>query len=583
MAGLTLALFMQYNAFIENKMQHNASWRPMSASPIVNYETSPDHYRHWTLEIDAQGAPIATLTMKVDEDGGLRDGYKLKLNSYDLGVDIELHDAVQRIRFEHPEVRTVVITGGRDRIFCSGANIFMLGKSSHAWKVNFCKFTNETRNGLEDSSQHSGLKFLAAVNGACAGGGYELAAACDEIILVDDRSSAVSLPEVPLLGVLPGTGGLTRLTDKRKVRHDHADIFCTTSEGVRGQKAKDWKLVDEIVKPAAFADAVRTRALKLAAQSDRPADGKGVKLTPLSRTLSEAGVEYEFVSVAFDRGARTATITVKAPGQDQPADIAGIEAAGVHWWPLQMGRELDDAILHLRTNEIDIGTWLLKTAGDADKVLACDKTLIAHQSHWLVREVIGLLRRTLARIDVSSRSLFALIDEGSCFAGTLAELAFAADRSYMLALPDTPDAAPKLMLSEMNFGLLPLITGQSRLSRRFYDDDALLSAARTQIGNALDADAAMALGLITSNPDDLDWADEIRLALEERASMSPDALTGMEANLRFNGKENMATRVFGRLSAWQNWIFNRPNAVGEAGALKVYGSGSKAKFDFERV
>ena len=552
----------------------------MSASFVVNYETSPEKYRHWTLVSDG---PIATLTMKVDEDGGLLEGYKLKLNSYDLGVDIELHDAVQRIRFEHPEVRTVVITGGRDRIFCSGANIFMLGKSSHAWKVNFCKFTNETRNGLEDSSQYSGLKFLAAVNGACAGGGYELAAACDEIILVDDRSSAVSLPEVPLLGVLPGTGGLTRLTDKRKVRHDHADNFCTTSEGVRGQKAKDWKLVDEIVKPAAFAETVRAHALKLAEQSDRPANGKGVKLTPLLRSFSENDVNYEFVSVRFDRAARTATITVKAPAKDQPSDMAGIEAAGVHWWPLQMGRELDDAILHLRTNELDIGTWLLKTEGDAEKVLACDKSLLAHQSHWLVRETIGLLRRTFARIDVSSRSLFALIDEGSCFAGTLAELAFAADRSYMLALPDTPEAAPKLALSDMNFGLLPLITGQSRLSRRFYDDDAPLSAARAQIGNALDADAAMALGLITSNPDDIDWADEIRLALEERASMSPDALTGMEANLRFNGKENMATRVFGRLSAWQNWIFNRPNAVGEAGALKVYGSGSKAKFDFDRV
>ena len=552
----------------------------MSAPFIVNYETSPDKYRHWTLQTD--GA-IATLTMKVDEEGGLREGYKLKLNSYDLGVDIELHDAVQRIRFEHPEVRTVVITGGRDRIFCSGANIFMLGKSSHAWKVNFCKFTNETRNGLEDSSQHSGLKFLAAVNGACAGGGYELAAACDEILLVDDRSSAVSLPEVPLLGVLPGTGGLTRLTDKRKVRHDHADIFCTTSEGVRGQKAKDWKLVDEIAKPAVFAQAVREQALKLAEQSDRPANGKGVKLTPLKREFSEHGVSYDYVTVAFDRQARTATITVSAPTTAQPADIAGIEAAGVHWWPLQMARELDDAILHLRTNEIDIGTWLLKTSGNASAVLACDATLVANQSHWLVRETIGLLRRTFARIDVSSRSLFALIDEGSCFAGTLAELAFAADRSYMLALPDNPDTAPVLTLSAMNFGLLPLITGQSRLSRRFYDDEAPLSSAKAKIGQPLDADAAMALGLITANPDDIDWADEIRIALEERASMSPDALTGMEANLRFNGKENMATRVFGRLSAWQNWIFNRPNAVGELGALKVYGSGSKAKFDFDRV
>ena len=552
----------------------------MSQALVVDYATSPEHYRHWTLETDG---PVATLTMKVDEDGGLREGYKLKLNSYDLGVDIELYDAVQRIRFEHPQVRTVVITGGRDRIFCSGANIFMLGKSSHAWKVNFCKFTNETRNGLEDSSQHSGLKFIAAVNGACAGGGYELAAACDEIILVDDRSSAVSLPEVPLLGVLPGTGGLTRLTDKRKVRHDHADIFCTTSEGVRGQKAKDWKFVDHIAKPAVFAQFVRERALALAAQSDRPADGKGVKLTPLVRKISDQGVEYDFVKVAIDRHARTATITVSAPSTPQPETIQAIEAAGVHWWPLHMARELDDAILHLRTNEIDIGTWLLKTMGDANAVLACDAVLIAHQSHWLVRETMGLIRRTFARIDVSSRSLFALIDESSCFAGSLAELAFAADRSYMLALPDAPESAPHLYLSEMNFGPLPMITGQSRLSRRFYDDEAPLAAARASIRQALDADAAMALGLITSNPDDIDWADELRMALEERASMSPDALTGMEANLRFNGKENMATRVFGRLSAWQNWIFNRPNAVGELGALKVYGSGSKAKFDFERV
>lgn len=549
-------------------------------APLVDYQTSPDRYRHWTLAVD--GA-IATLTMTVDEDGGLRDGYKLKLNSYDLGVDIELHDAVQRIRFEHPQVRTVVVTSGRDRIFCSGANIFMLGKSSHAWKVNFCKFTNETRNGLEDSSQHSGLKFLAAVNGACAGGGYELAAACDEILLVDDRSSSVSLPEVPLLGVLPGTGGLTRLTDKRKVRHDHADIFCTTSEGVRGQRAKDWKLVDEIAKPAQFAQAVRERALKLAEAGDRPADAKGVPLTPLQREFTADGVRYGVVAVNIDRAARTATLTVHAPASPQPSDIGGIEAAGVHWWPLQMARELDDAILHLRTNETEIGTWVLKTAGDAQAVLACDAVLAAHASHWLVRETVGLIRRTFARIDVSSRSLFALIDEGSCFAGTLAELAFAADRSYMLALPDTPEKAPVLTLSAMNFGPLPMVTGQSRLARRFYDDQAQLAALMAKAGEPLDADAAMELGLVTANPDDIDWADEIRLALEERASMSPDALTGLEANLRFNGQENMATRVFGRLSAWQNWIFNRPNAVGDLGALKVYGSGNKARFDFDRI
>lgn len=564
-------------------MHNIAIFRPMSAPLIVSYETSPDKYRHWTLEIDGQEGSIATLTMKVDEDGGLREGYKLKLNSYDLGVDIELHDAVQRIRFEHPTVRTVVITGGRDRIFCSGANIFMLGLSSHAWKVNFCKFTNETRNGLEDASQYSGLKFLAAVNGACAGGGYELAAACDEIVLVDDRSSAVSLPEIPLLGVLPGTGGLTRLTDKRKVRHDHADIFCTTSEGVRGQRAKDWRLVDEIAKPAVFAQVVRERALALAAHSDRPAQAQGVLLTPLSREISNNGLEYDFVSVVTDRDARHATITVKAPATLPPADIADIEAAGVYWWPLQMARELDDAILHLRTNETELGTWLLKTSGEAQHVMACDASMVANASHWLVRETIGLLRRTLARLDVSSRSLFALIDANSCFAGTLAELALAADRSYMLMLPDNPEQAPQLCLSEMNFAHLPMITGQSRLARRFYEDETLLKAVRAKIGESLDAETAMALGLVTANPDDIDWADEIRMALEERASMSPDALTGLEANLRFNGKENMATRVFGRLSAWQNWIFNRPNAVGELGALKVYGSGTKAKFDFDRV
>jgi benzoyl-CoA-dihydrodiol lyase len=552
----------------------------MTTTPSINYETSPEHYRHWILSCEGQ---IATLTMNVDEDGGLKEGYKLKLNSYDLGVDIELNDAVQRIRFEHPEVRTVVITSSRDRIFCSGANIFMLGKSTHSWKVNFCKFTNETRNGLEDSSRHSGLKFIAAVNGACAGGGYELAAACDEIILVDDRSSSVSLPEVPLLGVLPGTGGLTRLTDKRKVRHDHADIFCTTSEGVRGQRAKDWRLVDQIAKPAQFQQAVRDRALALAAQSDRPADGKGVKLTPLNRKQTEAAIDYEFVSIVIDRAARNATWTVKAPNAPQPTDIAGIEAAGVNWWPLQMARELDDAILHMRTNELDIGTWLLKTKGNPQAVLDVDATLLANRSHWLVRETIGLMRRTFARIDVSSRSLFALIDEGSCFAGSLLEIALAADRSYMLALPDAPDQTPRIAVSDMNFGVLPMVTGESRIGRRFYHDEADMAAVRDTLGQMLDAGQALALGIVTSAPDDLDWADETRMAIEERASMSPDALTGMEANLRFNGKETMETRIFGRLTAWQNWIFIRPNAVGELGALKVYGSGNKAQFDMNRV
>jgi benzoyl-CoA-dihydrodiol lyase len=552
----------------------------MTEPARVDYQTDPSRYRHWKLKFEG---PVATLAVDIDENAGLRPGYKLKLNSYDLGVDIELHDAVNRIRFEHPEVRTVVVTSAKDKVFCSGANIFMLGVSSHAWKVNFCKFTNETRNGLEDSSAHSGLKFLAAVNGACAGGGYELALACDEIILVDDRSSAVSLPEVPLLGVLPGTGGLTRVTDKRKVRHDLADLFCTSVEGVRGQKAKDWRLVDQIAKPAVFAAKVQERALELAAQSDRPARAKGVALTPLQRTIEPDALHYRNVSVQIDRAKRTAVFTVKAPRGAQPTDAAGIEAAGADWYPLQLARELDDAILSMRTNELDIGIWLMKTEGDADAVLAMDTTLVAHRSHWLVRETIGALRRTFSRLDVSSRSLFALVEPGSCFAGTFLELALACDRSYMLMLPDEPARTPKLTVEEANFGLYPMATGQSRLERRFYGEAAALDAIRERAGEALDADAAFALGLVTSNPDDIDWADETRIAIEERVSMSPDALTGMEANLRFNGPENMVTRVFGRLTAWQNWIFQRPNAVGEKGALKVYGKGDKAQFDWNRV
>ena len=546
----------------------------------VNYRTSPEQYRHWRIAIDG---PIATLTMNIDEEGGIRSGYKLKLNSYDLGVDIELHDAVQRIRFEHPTVRTVILASGKDRIFCSGANIFMLGLSSHAWKVNFCKFTNETRNGLEDSSRHGGLKFLAAVSGACAGGGYEMAAACDDIVLVDDRNSSVSLPEVPLLGVLPGTGGLTRLTDKRRVRHDHADIFCTTSEGVRGQRAKDWKLVDEIARPAQFAEVVRSRAMVLAATSGRPLEATGIKLTPVVREQNANTVDYPCIGIVIDRAARNAAITLRGPTGAQPIDIAGIEAAGVTWWPLQFARELDDAILHLRTNEPDIGTWILKSAGDIAAVIDADRMLLAHQPHWLVKETIGLLRRTLARLDVSSRSLFAFIEPGSCFAGTLLEVALAADRIYMLADPDHPDTAPTIAATDMNFGPLPMVSRQSRLARRFYDEQAAIDAVQASASRLLDAPAAMALGLITADPDDLDWADETRMALEERASMSPDALTGLEANLRFNGKETMETRIFGRLSAWQNWIFIRPNAVGEGGALKVYGTGNKARFDQKRV
>jgi benzoyl-CoA-dihydrodiol lyase len=552
----------------------------MSHPDRVEYQTQPSQYKHWKLRFEG---PVATLAADFDENAGLRPGYKLKLNSYDLGVDIELNDAINRIRFEHPEVRTVVITSARDKVFCSGANIFMLGVSSHAWKVNFCKFTNETRNGFEDSSAHSGLKFLAAVNGACAGGGYELALACDEIILVDDRSSAVSLPEVPLLGVLPGTGGLTRVTDKRKVRHDLADIFCTTTEGVRGQKAKAWRLVDDIAKPAAFAAKVQERALQLAEQSDRPAGARGVALTPLARTIEADALRYGLVQIEIDRAKRTATWTVNGPAGAQPQTVAEIEAAGVAWWPLQLARELDDAILQMRTNETEIGTWLIKTQGDAAAVLASDAVMQAHAGHWLVRETTGALRRAFSRLDVSSRSLFALIEGGSCFVGTLLELALACDRSYHLALPDDESLTPKISVNERNFGSYPMVTGQSRLGRRFYDNATEMAAVRATIGQALDADAAFALGLVTSNPDDIDWADETRIAIEERVAMSPDALTGMEANLRFNGPENMFTRVFGRLTAWQNWIFQRPNAVGEKGALKVYGSGTKSSFDWKRV
>jgi benzoyl-CoA-dihydrodiol lyase len=546
----------------------------------VDYQTHPEQYKHWKLSFD--GA-VATLAADFDENAGLRPGYKLKLNSYDLGVDIELYDAINRIRFEHPEVKTVVITSAKDKVFCSGANIFMLGVSSHAWKVNFCKFTNETRNGLEDSSAHSGLKFLAAVNGACAGGGYELALACDEIILIDDRSSAVSLPEVPLLGVLPGTGGLTRVTDKRHVRHDLADIFCTTTEGVRGQKAKDWRLVDDIAKPAVFKDTVQKRALELAALSDRPSNAKGVKLNTLGRTLEADRIIYSHVSVDIDRSKRTATFTVKAPNAELPKDTPSIEAQGEHWYPLAMARELEDAILCMRTNELDIGTWLIKTEGQASRVHELDASLQALSSHWLVRETMGLLRRTFSRLDVSSRSLFALVDEGSCFVGTLLELALACDRIYMLSLPDNPNQTPTISCTELNLNSYPMATGQSRLERRFYGESAPLQAVKSKINQALNAEEAFELGLVTSAPDDIDWSDEIRIAIEERVAMSPDALTGMEANLRFNGPENMFTRVFGRLTAWQNWIFQRPNAVGDKGALKVYGKGEKTAFDWSRV
>ncbi len=546
----------------------------------VTYDTRPERYNHWKLDCDG---PIATLTLDVAEDKGLVPGYRLKLNSYDLGVDIELADALNRIRFEHPEVKTVVLTSGKPRMFCSGANIYMLGTSTHSWKVNFCKFTNETRNGIEDASRHSGLKFLAALNGTTAGGGYELALACDELAMVDDRSSTVSLPEVPLLGVLPGTGGLTRLVDKRRVRRDLADVFCTTAEGVRADRAREWKLVDHVAKPQQFAEMVKARALELAKGSDRPDGAKGVALTPLERTIDARGYHYGLVDVIIDRAAHTATITLHGPQGAQPASTEEMLAAGAAWWPLRLARELDDAILMLRTNELEAGLWLLKTRGSIDAVLAADASLEKNAGHWFVRETLGLLRRTLSRLDVSSRSMFAIVDQDSCFAGTLAELLFAADRSYMLQLEDEDEAAPRIALSPLNFGAYPMASGLTRIAAHYCGEEAPVEAARQTIGERLDAHDARELGLVTATPDDLDWEDEIRLAIEERASLSPDALTGMEASLRFTGPETMLTRVFGRLTAWQNWIFNRPNAVGEAGALKVYGTGAKAKFNWERV
>lgn len=547
---------------------------------LVSFATHPSRYRHWTLDVQGD---VARLKLDIDEDGGIKPGYKLKLNSYDLGVDIELHDAINRIRFEHPAVKVVVFESGKERIWCSGANIYMLGVSTHAWKVNFCKFTNETRNGLEDSSRNEGLKAVAAVTGACAGGGYELALACDRIVMVDDRSSTVSLPEVPLLGVLPGTGGLTRVTDKRKVRRDLADIFCTTSEGVRADRAKDWKLIDGHAKPQQFGALVDAEVAALRAQSGRNGPEQGIELTPLKPVIDEQGYHYGLVDVQIDRATRIATFTVSAPKAHVESTPEAIVAAGAAWWPLQMARELDDAILNLRTNELEIGTWVLKTRGDANLVMAADAVLEQHKAHWLVRETLGALRRTLARLDVTSRSLIALVDQGSCFAGTLYELALACDRIYMLDLPDAPDAAPALRLNVANFGRYPEVNGLTRLATRLYEDAETLAQLQGLQDSPLRADQALALGLVTLTPDDIDWDDEIRLMLEERASLSPDALTGMEASLRFPGKETMETRVFGRLSAWQNWIFIRPNAVGEEGALKLFGTGKKAKFDWKRV
>jgi benzoyl-CoA-dihydrodiol lyase len=536
---------------------------------MLTFDTEPSRYRHWRLTCDG---PIATLTLDIDEEGGLSPGYRLKLNSYDLGVDIELADALNRIRFEHPEVRVVILISAKERVFCSGANIYMLGQASHAEKVNFCKFTNETRNSIEDSSAHSGLKVIAAVNGACAGGGYELALTCDEILMVDDRSSTVSLPEVPLLGVLPGTGGLTRLVDKRRVRRDLADVFCTTAEGVRADRAKAWGLVDHIAPPARFQELVAERARTLAEQSDHPADEQGVPLPPLDRKIDEHGYHYEWVDLFFDRSERVVTLTVRGP-QEDVADVGRAVDLGARWWPLAVARQLDDGLLMLRANDPEIGTMVLKTRGDIAAVLASDEAINAHRDHWFVRETLGLLRRALQRLDVTSRSLFAVIDERSCFAGSLFELALAADRSYMLA------EGPRIALSPLNFGGLEMVNGHTRVATRFNED-----VAASRFGpEPLDAAAALGLGLVTFAPDELDWEDEIRLAIEERASLSPDALTGMEANLRFTGPETVATKVFGRLSAWQNWIFTRPNATGEQGALKRYGTGARPRFDWDRV
>ncbi|MBL6952796.1 MAG: benzoyl-CoA-dihydrodiol lyase [Alphaproteobacteria bacterium] len=549
---------------------------------MIEFRTEPGSYRHWQLSIDGR---VATLAMAVDEGGGLRDGYELKLNSYDLGVDIELYDAVQRLRFEHPEVAAVVMTSAKERIFCAGANIRMLATSSHDHKVNFCKFTNETRNSIEDASAHSQQTYIAAVNGPCAGGGYELALACDQIVMIDDGATTVSLPEVPLLAVLPGTGGLTRLSDKRKVRRDRADFFCTLEEGIRGQRAVDWRLIDEIAPRSKYDDAVAARAARAVAQSDRPAGSQGIALTPLQRTIDGDSIRYSTLSVEIDRHSRTASLTVQGPTEAPPADTDAIQALGAAYWPLRLARELDDAILHLRTNENEIGTWLFHTSGDSDLLAAHDAAMAANQNHWLVREVILYLKRTLKRVDVTSRSIFAFIEPGSCFTGTLLELALAADRSYMLDGQFEGDNQPPAMLAltAMNFGPYDMVNGLTRLQSRFLDDAETVAALEQRQGEAMGALTAEDAGLVTFAPDDIDWVDEVRIAIEERAAFSPDALTGMEANLRFGGPETMESKIFSRLSAWQNWIFQRPNAVGETGALPMYGSGQRSEFDKRRV
>ncbi|MGH9056651.1 MAG: 2,3-epoxybenzoyl-CoA dihydrolase [Acidimicrobiales bacterium] len=550
----------------------------------VEFRTSPDCYRHWRLSFDGQ---VATLAMDVDEQGGLVPGYELKLNSYDLGVDIELYDAVQRLRFEHPEVRTVVLTSAKDKIFCAGANIRMLASSTHPWKVNFCKFTNETRNGIEDATANSGQTYLAALNGTASGGGYELALACDEILLIDDRASSVSLPELPLLGVLPGTGGLTRVVDKRHVRRDRADFFSTKSDGIGGRKAVQWRLVDEVVPRQKWDEAVAERAAELAARSDRPAGAKGIELTGLAKQRSDTEITYQYVSARLDGRPGTVEITVSGPAGEVPAGVDAIHELGDAFWPLALARELDDLILDLRTNEVELGTWAIRTTGDIEQVVAYDQLLLDNRSDWLVREIVHYLKRTLKRLDVTSRSLIALIEPGSCFAGSLLELALAADRSFQLSgVPeDSPEGteAAAIVVGGLNLGSLPMGNGLTRLEARYLGDEPGLDAVRKRAGDRLDAEEAEALGLVTFAPDDIDWDEEVRIAVEERASFSPDALTGLEANFRFAGPETVETKIFGRLTAWQNWIFTRPNAAGPDGALRKFGTGQRADFDRKRV
>ncbi len=549
---------------------------------MIDFQTHPDRYRHWRITFDG---PVATLTLNVAEDGGLFPGYELKLNSYDLGVDIELYDATQRLRFEHPEVGAVILTSARDRVFCAGANIRALAAASHPFKVNFCRFTNETRIAIEDASRNSGQTWLTAINGSCAGGGYEMALATEHLLMADDGSTAVSLPEIPLLAVLPGTGGLTRLVDKRHVRRDLADAFCTTEEGVRGVRAVEWRLVDEVVPRTKLPATARERAHRFAESSSRPRDARGIVLGPLARRIEPDGIVYPNLKIAIDRQAGAAYVTIYGPDAPAPSSLAEIHAQGDRFWPLAVARELDDAICHLRFNEETIGTWVFRAEGDARAVAGHDQTLLEHRKDWLVNEIILYLKRTLTRLEVTSRSLFALIEPGSCFAGTLLELALAADRSWMLAGRREGDETPPatIMLTEANFGLYPMLNGLTRLGTRFFGADAHLEQLRARIGDRFEAEAARELGLATFAPDDLDWRDEVRIAIEERVAFSPDALTGMEASLRFAGPETMETKIFARLAAWQNWIFQRPNAAGEAGALKTYGTGKRAEFDRRRA